>query len=62
MGAVGLVLCSWVVIGEQKISPTLVRPKVSSRANRAFWTKNHPRRNNVHGLILLLISEVSRGR
>ena len=23
------------------MSPTLVRPKASSRANRAVWTKNH---------------------
>ena len=38
-----------ILIGEQKISLTLVRPKASSRANRAVWTKNHPRRNNVHG-------------
>ena len=37
------------VIGEQKNESNFCSSKESSRAIRAVWTKNHPRRDSVHG-------------
>ena len=34
------------LIGKQKDKPISCSSKESSRANRAVWTKNHPRRDN----------------
>ena len=51
LGFGGILVIFWVlgVIGEQKNESNSCSSKESSRANRAVWTKNHPRRDNVHG-------------